>query len=330
MTDFTNAQDLEAFRARVLEFLREHLPAGWKGFGALDPPERERFMARWRAALLEAGLLALTWPEHYGGAGRTELEAVVLAEELTRAGVPLGDQMDRFGIAMLGNTLLRWGREDQCRWFLPRILSGADRWCQGFSEPEAGSDLAALRCRASRVGDEWIVEGQKIWTSLAFKANWIFLLVRTDPNAAKHHGISFLLCPLDQPGVEIRRIRMMNGQEEFCEVFFEGARVPVDNVVGEVHGGWPVATTLLTFERGGAAATFPLMFREEFERLVELARTTGRLRTRGSGTAWPTATGGSRSCASWAYRFSPTWLAERRRDRPPRSPSCTGVNTTNV
>jgi len=156
------------------------------------------------------------------------------------------------------------------------VLSGEDRWCQGYSEPSSGSDLASLSTRAERCGDQWIINGQKVWTSLAHEANWIFLLARTDPNARRHHGISFLLCPLDQPGVEIRRLATINGEREFCEVFFDDARTPVTNVVGAVNEGWAVANTLLAFERGEAAATFPLRFREELDRLIESARTRGR------------------------------------------------------
>ena len=230
----------------------------------------------WRRTLHEHGLLAVAWPREYGGGGLTKREQVVLAEEFARAGVPTGAPQDNFGIKMVGNTLLRWGTEEQRRRFLPRILSGADRWCQGYSEPDAGSDLAALSTRAVRDGDEWVIDGQKIWTSLAADATWIFLLARTDPDARGHRGISFLLCPMDQPGIEVRPIEMLNHEREFCEVYFTGARTPVENVVGEVGAGWTVAMTLLSHERGEEAATNPILFRAEFDRLVALAREYGR------------------------------------------------------
>ncbi len=230
----------------------------------------------WRRTLHEHGFLGVAWPREYGGGGLTQREQVVLAEEFARAGVPTGAPHDNFGIKMVGNTLLRWGTEEQRRRFLPRILSGADRWCQGYSEPDAGSDLAALSTRAVRDGDEWVIDGQKIWTSLAADASWIFLLARTDPDARGHRGISFLLCPMDQPGIEVRPIEMLNHEREFCEVFFTGARTPVDNVVGEVGAGWAVAMTLLSHERGEEAATNPILFRAEFDRLVALAREYGR------------------------------------------------------
>ena len=201
---------------------------------------------------------------------------MILAEEFARAGVPAGGTNDVFSIQMVGNTILQWGTDEQKRHFIPRILSGEDIWCQGYSEPNAGSDLGNLGCRATLDGDEWVINGQKIWTSAGHLANWIFVLTRTDPDAPKHKGITFLLCPMDQPGVEVRPIKMISGDSEFNEVFFTDARCPKENVVGEVNGGWAVAMTLLGYERGEAAATFPLMFRAELDRLVALAEERGR------------------------------------------------------
>jgi alkylation response protein AidB-like acyl-CoA dehydrogenase len=177
---------------------------------------------------------------------------------------------------MVGNTLLRWGTDEQKKWYLPRILSGEDLWCQGYSEPGAGSDLAGLATRATLDGDEWVINGQKTWTSEAHRANWIFVLARTDPDVSKHKGISFLLVPMHQPGVEVRPIKMMTGRSEFNETFLTDARTAAGNVVGTVNGGWAVAMTLLGYERGEAAATFPIMFRAELDRLLALARESGR------------------------------------------------------
>jgi alkylation response protein AidB-like acyl-CoA dehydrogenase len=266
---------LEVFRAEVRAFLADTLPPGWKGVGALDHGEFFAFSDHLRQQLYEAGLLAVTWPVEHGGRGLGQHEQVALVEELVKAGVPDVTVFDRFGIKMLGNTLLRWGTEEQKQRFLPRILSGEDKWCQGFSEPDAGSDLANLGVRAELRGDTWVINGQKIWTSLADRADWVFLLCRTDPSAPKHRGISFLLCPLDQPGVERRLIETAAGQHHFCEVFFTDAVTDADLVVGEVNGGWAVANTVLGFERGEAAATFPLKFREELDRLMALARERG-------------------------------------------------------
>ena len=207
----------------------------------------------------------------------SKLEQIVLVEECARAMVPLGPASDTVTVKMVGNTLLKWGTEEQKRRFLPRILSGEDTWCQGFSEPNAGSDLASLGTRAALDGDEWVIDGQKIWTSFATHANWIFVLARTDLSAPKHRGISFLLAPMSTPGIEVRPIRMLTGGSEFNEVFFDGARIPVGNVVGPVHGGWAVAMSLLGHERGEEAALNPIMFRHEYDRLVALAREHGRI-----------------------------------------------------
>jgi alkylation response protein AidB-like acyl-CoA dehydrogenase len=274
--DLRYPPEAEQFRATVRAFLSEHLPPDWQGIGALDREDAEAFSLRWRRVLFDNGLLGITWPKEYGGGGRTKVEQVVLAEEFARARVPLGRVTDTTSIKMLGNTLLRWGTEEQKRRFVPRILSGEDVWVQGYSEPEAGSDLAGLRLRAERDGSEWVINGQKIWTSRGAEGNWIFLLARTDPDAAKNRGISFLLCPTDIPGVEVRPIKTLTGDAEFCEVFFADARIPLENVVGEINGGWAVATSLLGHERGEEAATNPILFRAEFDRIVQLAREHGR------------------------------------------------------
>lgn len=249
---------------------------GWCGLGALDGSELEEFVASWRRVLFENDMLGQSWPTDYGGAGLSPLELVIVAEEFANAGVPQGGPNDSFSIQMVGNTILAWGTEAQKRHFLPRILSGEDVWCQGYSEPNAGSDLASLSTRAVLDGGEWILNGQKVWTSAGHLANWIFVLARTDPDARKHHGISFMLVPMEQAGIEVRQIGMMGrGHSHFSEVFFTDARCPAENVVGGVNNGWAVAMTLLGYERGEAAATLPIRFRGELDRLVELATETG-------------------------------------------------------
>ena len=268
--------EAELFRKRIRAFLDDNLPEGWHGIGAIaDRDEADAFVASWRSTLAANGLLGVAWPTEYGGAGLSKLEQVVLVEELARAGVPAMGYNDTFGIKMLGGTLLRWGTEDQKRYFLPRILSGEDRWCQGFSEPGSGSDLASLSTRAVLDGDRWVIDGQKLWTSRAREANRMFLLARTDPAAPKHRGITFLLVDMHQPGVEVRPITAMSGESEFNEVFFSGATTPSDHVVGQVDGGWAVASTLLGLERGEEAATNPILFRAELDRLLALARERG-------------------------------------------------------
>ena len=271
----TYTAEADAYREKIQAFLAEKLPAGWGGIGSLPAEEARVFTEEWRHTMHENGLLAASWPKEYGGGGLTELEQVILAEEFERAGVPTGIANDVFSIQMIGNTLLQWGTDEQKRHFIPRILSGEDRWCQGYSEPNAGSDLGNVATRAVLDGDEWVINGQKIWTSAGHLANWIFVLTRTDPDAPKHRGITFLLCPMDQPGVEVRPIKMLTGDSEFNEVFFSDARCPKENVVGEVNGGWAVAMTLLGYERGEAAAVFPLKFRTELDRLVALAKQRG-------------------------------------------------------
>lgn len=274
--DISYPPETRTFRDEVKAFLADTLPADWTGIGALDEEAAWTFARDWRGRLAERGYLSLTWPERYGGRGLSKLHQVVLMEELARAGVPFGLPQDTFGVKMLANTLLRWGTEEQKSHFLPRILSGADTWCQGYSEPDAGSDLASLTTRAVREDDTWVIDGQKVWTSGAHHSDWIFVLARTNRDVPRHRGISFLLVPLDQPGVEVRPFRMMSGQLHFNEVFFTGARTRADLVVGGVDNGWTVAQSLLGVERGEEAATNPLLFKAEVERLVELARLYGR------------------------------------------------------
>jgi len=275
--DISYPADVEAFRGEVQAVFAEELPLGWSGIGAIaDAAEAAAFEAEWRKTLHRRGLLGITWPVEFGGRGLSKLHQVVLVEELAKSGLTFGQHTDLFGIKMLGSTVLRWGTEEQKAYFLPRILSGVDRWCQGYSEPGAGSDLAALSTRAQLVDGKWVINGQKVWTSEAHKANWIFLLARTEPGSQRHKGISFLLCPLDQPGVDIRPIRQLGGEPEFNEVFFTDATTAAANVVGPVNEGWTVAMTLLGHERGEEAATNPILFRAELDRLFELARENGR------------------------------------------------------
>ncbi len=273
--DLSYPPEAEAFRAEVRAFLAANLPAGWQGLGALSNAEAEAFSISWRRTLYENGLLGITWPVEYGGGGRSKVDQVVLAEELARARVPMGRVTDTTTVKMLGNTLVRWGTEEQKRRYIPRILSGEDVWVQGYSEPDSGSDLGSVGLRAVRDGDDWVLNGQKIWTSRGMEGNGIFVLARTDPTLPKHRGLSFLLCPIGE-GVEVRPIRVLTGLSEFCEVFFTDARVPAANVVGEVNGGWAVAMSLLGLERGEEAATNPIFFRAELDRLLDLARQYGR------------------------------------------------------
>ena len=276
--DLSYPADSDAFRQRMNDFLDEHLPADWAGIGAIaDEEERLQWQKQWREVLSEHQLLAPNWPSEYGGAGLTQLEHTILNEEFAKRGVPTMGSNDGFSISMVGNTILHWGTEEQKQHYIPRILDGTDVWCQGYSEPNSGSDLANLGCKADLDGDEWIVNGQKIWTSSGMHGNMIFTLCRTDPDVPKHKGISFLLVPMDQPGVEVRPIVNIAGKSHFCEVFFSDARCPKDNVLGGVNNGWAVANTLLGFERGVRATVLSLPFRAELDNFIELARSYGKL-----------------------------------------------------
>jgi alkylation response protein AidB-like acyl-CoA dehydrogenase len=267
--------EAEAFRDEIRAFLDEHLPKDWAGVGSLDTDEAVAFTERWRGILAEHGYLAAAWPTRYGGAGLTKLQQVVMVEEFAKAGVPANGANDNFSIKMIGNLLLKFGTEEQKEHFLPRIIRGDDRWCQGFSEPGAGSDLAAVKTTARLDGDAWVVNGQKIWTSEARSANWIFLLARTNPEASRHRGISMLLMPLDQPGIDIRPITMITGGRGFNEVFFTDARTAAEHVVLGVDRGWEAAMALLGLERGDEAATNPILFRAEVDRLIKLVHERG-------------------------------------------------------
>ena len=250
----TYSPEAEAFREKIQAFLAEHLPSNWQGLGALDADEAFRFTnEEWRPLLAEQRYLAPAWPAEYGGGGLSELEQVILAEEFRKAGVPEGGTNDAFSIQMCGNTILNWGTPEQKEEFLPKIISGEIVFCQGYSEPDSGSDLASLGCRAVLDGDEWIINGQKIWTSAGQHANWIFVLCRTDLDAPMHKGISFILCPTTQDGVELRPIEMISGESEFNETFFTDARAAKEHVIGGVNNGWAVAMSLLGYERGEAA-----------------------------------------------------------------------------
>ncbi|MEZ5144710.1 MAG: acyl-CoA dehydrogenase family protein [Acidimicrobiales bacterium] len=274
--DLTYPPEAEAFRVEIRQWLEDNLPDGWfdEGF-ELEGDAKVRFHEEWTTKLFEGGWICATWPTEYGGKGLSTMEAVVLNEEFARAGAPM--RADFFGDTLVGPTILQWGTEEQKREFLPKILSGQIAWCQGFSEPEAGSDLANLKTKAVLDGDEWVITGQKIWTTQGFIADYIFILCRTDPDAPKHKGISYLLCPMKQPGVEVRPIEQVDGSAEFCEVFFTEARCPKENVVGGVNNGWKVAMTTLGFERGTSATTGYRRFEKELEVITEKARSNGRI-----------------------------------------------------
>lgn len=272
--DLTPVADVETFRAEVVHFLDAELPRDWPGFGALSREQRSEFATLWRTRLLERGFLAVTWPAEYGGAGRTPLEQSVLGEEFARRGVPTHPHPnDGLSFGTVGPTILAFGDEGQKQEHLPRIISGERRWAQGYSEPEAGSDLFALRTRAVLRGDQWIINGQKVWQSEYAEANWILLLVRTEEEPGAR-GVSVLLVGLDQPGVEVRPIRTMTGREELCEIFFTDASADAGSLLGKRGEGARVAMALLGFERGSAVSAHAACL-VEFRRLVDLVVVAG-------------------------------------------------------
>jgi alkylation response protein AidB-like acyl-CoA dehydrogenase len=273
--DLAYPPEAEEFRGVIRDWLSENLPDGWgqPGFSMI-PEERTTFNQEWTAKLFAGGWICASWPAEYGGKGLSLLQQVVLNEEFARAGAPL--RADFFGDTLVGPTLLQWGTEEQKQRFIPGILKGEIAWCQGFSEPDAGSDLAGLKTKAELDGDEWIVNGQKVWTTQARYADYIFLLARTDPEAPKHAGISYLLVPMKQAGVEVRPIEQVDGSAEFNEVFFTNVRCPKDNVIGGVNNGWKVAMTTLGFERGTSSTTGYRRFLKEFNQILGLAQERGR------------------------------------------------------
>jgi alkylation response protein AidB-like acyl-CoA dehydrogenase len=242
-TEDLNRLDDTAFRVRVRAFLIAAYPADLR-----SPPKRLHFrdIRPWYVALSRQGWLAPGWPRAWGGMGLSAAKQLVMIEEFERHGCARFNDM---GVTMIGPLLIRFGTDEQKRFFLPKILSGEHIWCQGYSEPNAGSDLASLRTEAVAEGEHWVVNGQKIWTTLANDANWIFLLVRTDKAAKPQEGISFLLAPMDAPGITVRPIINLDLHDEFCEVFFDQVHVPKENLVGEINSGWTMAKALLGFER---------------------------------------------------------------------------------
>ena len=253
--DFRLSPAEEAFQREVRDWLRANLPAGWGSPGypkPEDPAEKVAFARRWQRTLCDGGWAGLHWPPEYGGRGATPIEQFLFAEEYTRQGAPFMIDIG-VGPGLAGPTLIHHGTEAQKRRFLPKILTGEEVWCQGFSEPNAGSDLAACRTRAELDGDVFHVTGQKVWTSYARFADWCLLVVRTDPQAPKHKGLSFLLVDMKSPGIIIRPLVEMTGVAWFNEVFFDDVRVPRENMVGRLNDGWHIAITTLAHERGGSA-----------------------------------------------------------------------------
>ena len=276
--DFRLTPAQEAFRDEVREWLKRNLPQEWTSrvVGGPDVPRAEAyaFLRQWQKKLYAAGFIGLTWPKEYGGRGLTFMEELILHEELALVKAP--PVLNILGIGMAGPTIIAYGTPEQKQRHLAKILSCDEIWCQGYSEPNAGSDLAALQCRAVRDGNDFVVVGQKVWTSLAQAADWMMLLARTDPNAPKHKGITYFLLDMRSPGVSVRPLRQLTGDAEFNEVFFENVRVPGEHVLGGVNNGWEVGITTLMYERLALGFGLQVRLRIALDALIGLARRTTR------------------------------------------------------
>jgi alkylation response protein AidB-like acyl-CoA dehydrogenase len=273
--DLTYPPEADSFRKEIRTWLEENLPQGWfePGF-SMTKDERQEFNETWTAKLFAGGWICAGWPVEYGGKGLTLMDQVVLNEEFAKANAPM--RADFFGDTLVGPTILQWGTDEQKKEFIPGILNGSITWCQGFSEPNSGSDLASLKTSATLDGDEWIINGQKVWTTQAQHADYVFLLTRTDPTVEQHAGISYLLVPMHQEGVDVRPITQVDGSSEFNEVFFTNAHCPKGNVIGGVNNGWKVAMTTLGFERGSSSTTGYRRFLKEWEHILSEARRVGK------------------------------------------------------
>ena len=257
--DFSYPADVERFRAELRAWLSANLTdeliAARRPSGHNDVVFEK--LRTWNRTMADAGWAAVSWPREYGGRGATVLEQLVYTEETTRARAPL--PLNVIGMNNIAPAIMQYGTEAQKRTLLPRMMRADDIWCQGMSEPEAGSDLAALRTRAVRDGDDFVVNGQKIWTSLGHRAHWCQLYVRTDRDAPKHKGISCLIVDMRLPGIQVRPLVTLNGDTDFAEIFFHDVRVPADALLGPLNAGWQVATTTLSHERAGAARLYAEM-----------------------------------------------------------------------
>jgi alkylation response protein AidB-like acyl-CoA dehydrogenase len=265
------------FRAEVRAWLGDNLKGEYAELGGAGGPGREHegfdVRLQWERLLGAAGWVGLGWPKEHGGRGATLVQQVVFAEEYARANAPA--RVGHIGENLVAPTLIEFGTPEQQKRFLPRILAGHELWCQGYSEPGAGSDLANVQTRGVLEGDDWVITGQKVWTSLAVQAQWCFVLARTTPDSKRHQGLSYLLVSMQQPGIEVRPIVQITGTSEFNEVFFDRARTGVSNVVGEPGDGWKVAMGTLAFERGVSTLAQQIGFERELDTVVAAARNRG-------------------------------------------------------
>jgi alkylation response protein AidB-like acyl-CoA dehydrogenase len=263
-----------AFRDEFRAWLEENAPKNWNEWREKSLEESFPYLRAWQRRLHEGRWAAVSWPTEYGGRSATLMQQALFWEELARVDAP--PMANSLGLGLIGPTIISCGTEAQKKRYIPKILSAEEIWCQGFSEPNAGSDLASLQTEARQHGDHYIVNGQKVWTSYGTLGAWCELVVRTDPSAAKHKGLTVLLLDMKSPGVEVRPLRQMTGESEFSELLFRDVQVPVENVLGRVNDGWNVAMSTLMYERGSYGARLHLIFKRFISRLVELSRTVQR------------------------------------------------------
>jgi alkylation response protein AidB-like acyl-CoA dehydrogenase len=259
----------EQYRVKLRTWLEKNLPQEPR---PVEQDAEFAYRRTWQRQLYAGGWVGINWPKEYGGQGATLIQQAIYAQEMTRAKAP--QPANGLGIGIVGPTLMHHGTEEQKKRFIPKILSGEEIWCQGFSEPNSGSDLASLQTKAVLDGDDFVVNGQKIWTSLGQYADWCILLVRTDPNAPKHRGISYLLVDMHSPGITVRPLKQITGNAEFNETFFDNVRVPKHNLVGELNEGWRIAMTTLTYERGISSLATQVRIKQQLDAMIDYARTT--------------------------------------------------------
>jgi alkylation response protein AidB-like acyl-CoA dehydrogenase len=258
------------FRDELRDWLRANVPSDWSEWREKPIEESFPYLRAWQQKLHEGRWAAVSWPKEYGGRSATLTQQAIFWEEMARVEAP--PMANALGLGLIGPTIIAFGTEEQKQRFIPKILSAEEIWCQGFSEPNAGSDLASLQTKARLDGDHYVVNGQKVWTSYGWVGNWCELVVRTDSNAPKHKGLTVLLIDMKSPGIEVRPLRQMTGESEFNEMFFRDVRVPAENVLGKVNDGWNVAVSTLMHERGAYGARLHPLFKRNINRLIELSR----------------------------------------------------------
>ncbi|HLW70330.1 MAG TPA: acyl-CoA dehydrogenase family protein [Candidatus Binataceae bacterium] len=270
--EMSDSPEQAEFRARARDWLARNKPSNImdRGFALAIDDESVRALKDWQRRLYDAGYLGISWPVEYGGQGLTIIEGAIFNEEVARARAPA--PLNELGLAMGGPTILEHGTEEQKRRYIKKILTCEEIWCQGFSEPSSGSDLAALQTKAILDGDHFVVNGQKVWTSIGHLSDWCMLLVRTDSAAPKHKGISYLLVDMHSAGITVQPLRQMTGEAEFNQMFFEDVRVPRENLLGPLNGGWGVALTTLMNERATLSLAIVMRFQNVFKDLAELGR----------------------------------------------------------